>query len=76
MHDPGGDETGWHPSLIRVLSLSGLTGFWLAMLNLPLSTAMLSGGGLLTMLLLMTARLQGVAGRARSGAALTSPRTA
>lgn len=53
-----------------------LTGFWLAMLNLPLSTAMLSGGGLLTMLLLMTARLQGVAGRARSGAALMSPRTA
>lgn len=53
-----------------------LTGFWLAMLNLPLSTAMLSGGGLLTLLLLLTARLQGVAGRARSGAVLLAPRVA
>ena len=53
-----------------------LTGFWLAMLNLPLSTAMLSGGGLLTLLLLMTARLQGIASRARSGAVLIAPRAA
>jgi len=32
-----------------------LSGFWLALLNLPLSVALLSGGGLLTMLLLWVA---------------------
>jgi hypothetical protein len=34
-----------------------LTGFWLAVLNLPFSTAMLSGGGLLIMLFLLVGRL-------------------
>lgn len=33
-----------------------LVGFWLAMLNLPLSTAVLSGGGAMTLLLLWSAR--------------------
>jgi hypothetical protein len=33
-----------------------LTGFWLAVLNVPLSTAVLSGGGALTMLLLWSSR--------------------
>lgn len=33
-----------------------LSGFWLALLNLPLTTALLSGGGLLTIVLLWGAR--------------------
>lgn len=43
-----------------------LIGFWLALLNLPFSTAMLSGGGLITLIILATIRMQGLATRARS----------
>lgn len=44
-----------------------LTGFWLAVLNLPFSTAMLSGGGLLVMLFLFMGRLSADTDYARAG---------
>jgi hypothetical protein len=50
-----------------------LTGFWLALLNLPFSTAMLSGGGLITLIILATIRMQGLATRARSATTALKP---
>lgn len=43
---------GYSPKFVTLW----LSGFWLAMLNVPLTTALLSGGGALTMLLLWSVR--------------------
>lgn len=52
-----------------------LTGFWLAMLNLPFSTAMLSGGGLLILLLLGFAQVQSFGSRDLSQSLKQAPPT-